>query len=970
MKKTILVALVLLTSFFATVAILPETARATTYFVGGAGPGNYTTIQAALNTAGLGDTVYVYSGIYRENVFITNVVSLVGESKDSTIIDAQNVQRAITISSDSVKVSGFTVTNGGPGISLMSVNNCEIYSNVISNNGGGITISDSVGNIIRDNIISSNSQNGIELSKSGSAFIANNVVSSNGRYGIYVSSSVGNTIMNNHVSSNEYGVFLYKSSSNDIIGNTAWSNDYTRDPYGAGIWLKSSSSNQIEGNNASSNYRDGIRLEGSASNVITGNVMSSNYYGIYLESSSDNVISDNRVSLNGNDGIYFDSSSSNTISLNSISSNDDGIRLSSSGNNTIFRNSVSSNSYYGLSLSLSDSNRIYHNNIVGNKKQAYDDGANQWDDGYPSGGNYWSDYVGIDQFSGLNQDLPGSDGIGDSLYYIYPGTSVDYYPKVDPNVVPKSPPSQPQNLDATPGDSLVTLTWNAPTYDGGSPVLNYRIYRRESGASEEFLIQIGNVLTYTDTGLANGEEYRYKVSARNQVGEGLKSEEVRTTPATVPGPPLGLAAVAESRLVTLTWMPPSDSGGSPVTNFRIYRGMTPGGESLLAEVGNVQQFLDIGLTNGVTYYYRISAKNEVGEGAMSEEVAATPAAILTVPSPPTRFSSSAGDHQITLTWAAPADNGGSPITNYAIYRGSFSGGEAFLVEIGNTLSFIDTNVTNGQIYSYRVSARNAIGEGQKSDSVSAVPMTVPGPPIGLAVTEGDGRLTLTWLPPIDNGGSPVTHYSVYRGLSPGGEAYLTTPGNVLTYVNGGLTNGVTYYYKVTASNAMGEGESSSEVSATPLAPQPNQAPSCAFSSPSPDETISDRSVMLGIASDPDGTVEFVEVRVDSSGWARAIGTTSWSYELDTTLLSDGRHTIYARSFDGTDYSALATLTVTIKNAGETTPDKHAFDWTLFGTLIVIFIALMAILGVLLYRRIGGKETKSVENEIEAGKERT
>ncbi|MCK4443550.1 MAG: right-handed parallel beta-helix repeat-containing protein, partial [Thermoplasmata archaeon] len=235
MKKSILVALALLTSFFATIAIIPETARATTYFVGGTGLGNYTTIQAAVNVAGLGDTVYVYNGIYRETPVISGAIRLVGESRDTTIIDAQNTQNTITVNSDSVKISGFTITNGNLGIRLMSVDNCEIFSNVISNNGDGAIISDSVGCIIRDNIISSNRYDGIDLSVSGSSLIANNVVSSNGDYGIRISSSVGNVIMDNHVSSNEHGIYLDSSNSNDIIGNTAWSNDYSGSLPGAGI---------------------------------------------------------------------------------------------------------------------------------------------------------------------------------------------------------------------------------------------------------------------------------------------------------------------------------------------------------------------------------------------------------------------------------------------------------------------------------------------------------------------------------------------------------------------------------------------------------------------------------------------------------------------------------------------------------------------------------------------------------------
>ncbi|MCJ2556432.1 MAG: right-handed parallel beta-helix repeat-containing protein [Candidatus Thermoplasmatota archaeon] len=972
MKRSILVSLLVLTSVFAIVTVLPESVSAVTRYVGGAGPGNYTTIQTAVNAANPGDTVYVYGGIYRENIVVTKSVFLNGESRETTIIDGHNGPEGILFAANSATVSGFTITNGYPGIRIGAVDNCVVSSNIISNGYRGIDVFDTDGTVIVDNIISSNGYNGIELSTSGNAHVANNVVSSNERSGIYMDSSVGNTIENNFVSSNQWGIYLDSSSSNDIVGNTAWSNYYDRSPsWGSGIWLVSSSSNRIEGNTASSNYRTGIRLEESASNVLIGNKVSSNEYGIYLKLSSGNTMSGNQVSLNGYYGIYLESSSSNTMDQNSISSNDgDGISLRSSGNNTIFGNSISSNRYRGLDLYLSDSNRMYHNNIVGNRDQAYDDGANQWDDGYPSGGNYWSDYVGTDQFSGFDQNLPGSDGIGDSLYYIPVGSSVDHYPKVNPNVVPLSPPSQPQNLEATPADGQVTLTWDPPAYDGGSPILNYRVYRRIDYDNQAFLVQIGNVLTYTDENLTNGQTHSYWISARNQVGEGLETEDVYATPATVPGPPLGLAAMAESRLITLTWMPPSEDGGSQVTNFNIYRGITPGVGSLLAEVGYVQQYVDIGLTNGVTYHYTVSAINEVGEGAMSEEVSATPAAVLTVPSVPTRLTASAGDRRLTLTWDAPTDNGGSPITNYAVYKGPFSGGETFLVEIGNVLTFTETGLTNGQTYSYRISAKNAIGEGSKSDSVSAVPMAVPGPPIGLGVSAGNSLVTLTWIPPIDDGGSPVTHYSVYRGTSSGNETYLTTPGNILTYEDVGLTNGLTYYYQVTASNVVGEGEISSEVSARPSASHQNQMPSCAFISPSTGETVSDRHAVIGAATDSDGTIEFVEVRIGGGGWIEAIGTTSWSYDLDTTVFSNGQHTVYARSFDGTDYSALATVTFTISNAEERPPETPLHDQVWFwGLLILVVVTAVLLLLYLREKTKPKKPTTSRETEEEQAKGR-
>ncbi len=940
------------TCFIAAAAVLPGRARAATLYVG-IGPGMYATIQSAIDAAAPGDTVYVYNGVYRENININKAISVVGQDQDQTIIDGRRMSRTVAMTADQATIAGFTLTNGAPGLTISGFNDCIVSNNIITDSSDGISISNGMRNIIANNVVTSNSNNGIWMSASNNNYISGNIASSNYQYGIYLTSSVGNTIEGNVASSNQKGIFLDQSSNNAVADNVALSNYYNYDPTGSGIWLRFSSSNVITGNNASSNYESGIRLERSSNNVVSGNRAFSNEFGIFLLSSSTNTLDSNLVSLN-RQGLRLDFSNSNSVTGTSISSNSyRGIYLRSSGNNTIVESSISSNSYGGIELYLSDSNKVYHNNLIGNGVQANDDGSNEWDDGYPSGGNYWSNYAGIDAKSGPLQDLPGSDGIGDTLYYIPDGASVDHYPMMGPNVAPLSPPSQPLNLTTVSGDSQAILSWLPPTSDGGSPVTNYRIYRREKSGSMAFLLQIGNVLTYTDSGLKNGMEYYYGVSAANLIGEGLTSQLVNATPATVPSEPLGLAAVAESRLVTLTWMPPSSNGGAVVTNYRIYRGISPGGGTLLAEVGSVRQYLDIGLTNGQTYYYVLKAKNAVGEGPPSDEVGATPAAIITVPTAPIRLSASAGDGFANLTWNAPVDNGGSPVVNYSIYRGPYSGGEAFLVEIGNVFAYHDKGLTNGQTYYYKVSAKNSMGEGARSDSVSATPMTIPGPPLGVSVQTGDRQIELTWLAPIDDGGSAITHYTIYRATTPNDEAFLVAVGSGLSYTDTGVTNGVTYYYIVSASNSLGEGPMSSEVSGTPATPPPNQPPECAIVSPAPDATISERYAVIGTASDAGGAVDFVEVRVDGSGWTRAVGEISWSYDLDTTTFSNGRHTIYARSFDGEDYSTLATVTVNIINGGPPTSQtsllQEAWFWALMFMIVVV-----GVLMVLLLRERRGK----------------
>ena len=107
-------------------------------------------------------------------------------------------------------------------------------------------------------------------------------------------------------------------------------------------------------------------------------------------------------------------------------------------------------------------------------------------------------------------------------------------------------PSAAQNLQTTSGDGQVVLTWEPPSSDGGSPITNYRIYRGTSSGGEILLTTIGNALTYTDSGLTNGQTFYYQVSAANGVEEGRKSNESSVTPTPPPTPPQAAPDAADA----------------------------------------------------------------------------------------------------------------------------------------------------------------------------------------------------------------------------------------------------------------------------------------------------------------------------------------------------------------------------------------------------------------------------------------
>jgi fibronectin type 3 domain-containing protein len=194
------------------------------------------------------------------------------------------------------------------------------------------------------------------------------------------------------------------------------------------------------------------------------------------------------------------------------------------------------------------------------------------------------------------------------------------------SATPLSAPGTPTGLTATRGNGQVGLSWTAPASNGGSAITGYNIYRSTtSGAETKVASPAGTGTTYTDTGLANGTTYYYKVTAVNTVGESALSTEASATPATVPGAPAGLTATAGNNQVSLSWNAPAN-GGSAITGYKVFRSTTSGSETLLTTLGNVTSYTDPGLTVGTTYYYKVSAANVVGEGAQSGEASATPVA--------------------------------------------------------------------------------------------------------------------------------------------------------------------------------------------------------------------------------------------------------------------------------------------------------------------------------------------------------
>ena len=223
------------------------------------------------------------------------------------------------------------------------------------------------------------------------------------------------------------GILLLNTTNCFIINN--WVNNS-----GIGINIKRSSYIRIIENNIT-HTGDGLVLFYSSQNTVLSNNFQNNSYNVIIqeEDTKFNTVKDNFIK-NGGTGIELSYiTSHNLIEANTITNQEHGIEIwYYCSNNTIINNWITNNEY-GIYFYLSSNNTIYHNNFINNTNQARVDGSyyNEWDIGWPDGGNYWSNHNLKDDYSGQYQTEPGSDGICDTPYTVY-GTDMDKYPLAAP----------------------------------------------------------------------------------------------------------------------------------------------------------------------------------------------------------------------------------------------------------------------------------------------------------------------------------------------------------------------------------------------------------------------------------------------------------------------------------------------------------------------------------------------------------
>ena len=285
-------------------------------------------------------------------------------------------------------------------------------------------------------------------------------------------------------------------------------------------------------------------------------------------------------------------------------------------------------------------------------------------------------------------------------------------------------PAVPTGLTGSAISGSVTLNWNSV-----SAATSYNVYRGSTAGHETLLKSNVTTPTFTDSGLTNGTTYYYEVTSVNTQGESGVSNElaIAPNPPVTPNTPSGLIAAPGNAQITLSWQPDVATGSqnNGAASYNIYRGTSAGGENATAiKTGVVStSFVDTGLTNDTTYYYKITGVNPAGESAKSTEANATP---ILPPSAPTNLATVASNAQVALSWAAV-----TRATSYNIYRGTSSGAETLVSSGVTSTSFNDTTVNNFVTYYYKVTAVNAGGESPNSNEFVATPAVISAIPTNL-----------------------------------------------------------------------------------------------------------------------------------------------------------------------------------------------------------------------------------------------
>jgi uncharacterized protein YgiM (DUF1202 family) len=366
-------------------------------------------------------------------------------------------------------------------------------------------------------------------------------------------------------------------------------------------------------------------------------------------------------------------------------------------------------------------------------------------------------------------------------------------------------PGAPTLTGTTAAHNSVTLTWTAPTNDGGDSITGYKAYYSlTSGGTKNLLSSSisASSTSYTATGLIDGTQYYFYVLATNAQGDGAYSNALAATPnPTQPSAPQSLAVSSRGNgFVTLTWSAPSNTGGSGVLidHYMVY---LDGGSGVSVSAATYSW---TGLTNGVSHEFTVIAVNSATAGLPSS---ITSNAVGT-PGAPTIGTNVAGYQQIAITWAPSTTTGGNAIQSYKVYIKVATDDDSTATEVtgitDTTYTFTQhasADLTN-QEYEMWVISYNGYSYSAASTHVTSTPYEAPSAPTLTAVANSpaNGSASLSWTAPTDNGGQALTYYKiVYTPTGGSPNSPIIVSAATLAQVISGLST-ASYNFTISATN--------------------------------------------------------------------------------------------------------------------------------------------------------------------------
>ena len=406
-------------------------------------------------------------------------------------------------------------------------------------------------------------------------------------------------------------------------------------------------------------------------------------------------------------------------------------------------------------------------------------------------------------------------------------------------------PAAPAIESLTPGDQAIIVVWSAPGSDGGSEVTGYDLRYIESNAQDKAdaswtvrdSVWTSGELTYTITSLTNGTQYDVQLRAVNDIDDGPWSATFSGKTATVPGAPILAYARARTQSINVVWSKPRDNGGDAITHYDL-RYIRSDGDATDDANWTLRErirtgassYLISGLTNGVAYFFQIRAVNSVGAGPWFDRATRTP---VGRPGPPNIETVTPGDKSLTITWSAPASNGGLTITSYDLRyirddAGDFASSSWTVVSniwSSGDLTYTLSGLQNSVRYRLSVAAVNSEG-GSSWSNFNPLRTGTPGdtpelpaaPTIGRAISSGT-TMEVRWSAPSDDGGADISSYDlryIRSDATDKADANWTVRDSVwtsggLSYTLTDLTEGVQYDLQLRAENSAGNGPWSATV---------------------------------------------------------------------------------------------------------------------------------------------------------------